>query len=434
MLMLIVLGVGIQLSSPHLINDNLLGVLKILGNIGLIFIVLEAALDLKLERSKLPVILSSFGVALVALVGSAFAIALVFSFFFEATLLRLLFYAVPLSIMSSAIIIPSVSGLTPNKKEFMVYESTFSDILGIMFFYYLLGVAEEGDVGKASMHFAWETIFTIIISVITSYVLVLLLQKLTSQVKLFLVIAALTLLYAVGKKMHLSSLLIILMFGLVLGNSRVFFRGRIQDWIQDSRLTTLIHDFHTITLESAFVIRTFFFVVFGMTITLSTLVDLNVTIISVLITICLFVVRYVCLRIFLKGEIKPELYIAPRGLITILLFFAIPDGWRSDGVRYPDDDMTIAGFSEGILLYPILITSIVMTVSLILDRGEKVQDVFLGSFKRGLPASLDNAVQQVGDIHSTETSDPDRVNRSEVANEANHPTNHRIDQPTDLSK
>ena len=54
--------------------------------------------------------------------------------------IQALVYALPLSIMSSAIIIPSVANLSNYKKEFLIYESTFSDILGIMVFYMIIEI------------------------------------------------------------------------------------------------------------------------------------------------------------------------------------------------------------------------------------------------------------------------------------------------------
>jgi len=46
--------------------------------------------------------------------------------------------AIPLAIISSAVAIPSAAGLLKQDREFVVYESTFSDILGIMIFNYAL--------------------------------------------------------------------------------------------------------------------------------------------------------------------------------------------------------------------------------------------------------------------------------------------------------
>ena len=47
----------------------------------------------------------------------------------------------------------------------------------------------------------------------------------------------------------------------------------------------------------------------------------------------------------------------------------------------PGYDYRIEEFDQGILLFTILITSIIMTLSLIMDRGDKVKDVLLDSIK-----------------------------------------------------
>ncbi|HIP37243.1 MAG TPA: sodium:proton exchanger [Crocinitomix sp.] len=382
-LMLIVLGICIKEFGGDKVNTEIfanLSVLEIIGNVGLIMIVLEAALDLDLKREKIGMIIRSFLVALLALLASSFAIAYIIIFAIknadssQISLFNALVYAVPLSIMSSAIIIPSVGGLKGEKKEFMVYESTFSDILGIMFFYFLIEVKQDATTQEIAIDVAKNIGVTVIVSVILSYALVFIFQKLTSQVKLFLIISVLMLMYAFGKKFHLSSLLIILFFGLVLNNTALFFRGKLSKHVNEESVKPIMHDFHILTLESAFVVRTFFFVIFGMFITLSSLVDLNVALISIAIIIALYVVRFIVLKMIVQKDITPQLYIAPRGLITILLFFVIEN--------HPN--LILANFDEGILLFVIIISSIIMTVALIKYNGGKVKDVILAqmpSFK-----------------------------------------------------
>lgn len=348
-----------------------LEMLKILGNAGLVMIVLEGALDLELTREKRGMIINSFLVALIALVASSTAIAgIIYGIYgiVDPTVqfYDCLIYGIPLSIMSSAIIIPSVGGLSGEKKEFMVYESTFSDILGIMFFYFMVGNEEE-----APYSFAAEIVInigaTVIVSAIVAYGLVYIFQKLRTQVKLFLIIAVLMLMFSLGKLFHLSALLIILAFGLVLRNPSIFFRGKLEKFVSEKKVEPIMHDFHILTLESAFVIRTFFFVLFGMYITLSTLFNWDVLTISASIVASLYVVRWIVLKAILKTKIRPELWIAPRGLITILLYFAIAG----------HSEHVISEFNPGILLFVILITSLIMSVALILYRGEKVSEVLM---------------------------------------------------------
>lgn len=368
-LMLILLGMGLKvgLESSGVMSDlDLDSILEILGNVGLVMIVLEAALDLKLEREKTGMIFKAFLVALLGIAGSMFALGQFIMFIYpSAGAYTAILYAIPLSIMSSAIIIPSVGGLTGTKKEFMVYESTFSDILGIMVFYFMLGADGHAGGGSIFWEITLNVLGTLVLSVIVAYGLVFLFQRLQMQVKLFLIIAVLMLLFAVGKYFHLSSLLIILAFGLVLNNTDIFFQGFLKKYFNKEKVKPILHDFHNLTLESAFLIRTFFFVVFGLSITVSSLYNWEVAVNSFAIVAILYLVRYVILRFVAKDNLFPELFIAPRGLITVLLFFVLAK-YEGAGIK---------NFDTGLLLYPILITSLIMMVALIMNRGEKVTDV-----------------------------------------------------------
>lgn len=109
-----------------------------------------------------------------------------------------------------------------------------------------------------------------------------------------------------------------------------------------------------------------------MFITISSLIDLNVALTSICIITSLYVVRFVVLRVILRTDnLFPLLWIAPRGLITILLFFALGD-----------TPYTIENFDPGILLFTILISSLIMTIALISYRGEKVSDVLFSSIPK----------------------------------------------------
>jgi len=361
-LMLIGLGLLIKqvMEFSGYTMPRVLRVLEILGNVGLIMIVLEAALDLELSRKKWPLIWKSFSTAFLCLFACAFVISFIIGYFIPTDPINSLIYAIPLSIMSSAIIIPSVGNLAPHNKEYMVYESTFSDILGIMFFYFLIGNVDAPNAQTVIFDVFGNILITVLLSVTISYALVLVFQKIRTQVKLFLLIAVLMMLYSVGKLFHLSSLIIILIFGLVINNHQLFFRGFLKKYIQIPSVNEILHNFHLITMETAFVVRTFFFVIFGLSISLASLYDLKNTIISTLIVLSLYLVRYVFLKLFLGKGISTLVMIAPRGLITILLFYAIPVEHK------------IEGFSESILLFVILSTSIIMSISLMSSSKEEI--------------------------------------------------------------
>ena len=371
-LLLIFLGVGLQYLMGYFTDDlpNFFPFLEVLGIVGLIMIVLEAALELELKRDKLIPILKSMLIALIGLLGSAWAAALIlYNFIPEMSMQAAWIYATPLSILSSAIIIPSVVDLRKNKKEFHIYESTFSDILGIMMFYFLTGKLDPAE-DSGFIGFTGNLLITILISLIASYVIILIFQKIKSQVKLFLLIAVLLLLYGVGKKMHLSSLIIILIFGLVIANMKLFFKGRLSKFLHYEKAHHIYHELHTITAETAFVVRTFFFVIFGLTIVVSSLFNIDVALISSLIILSIYAIRFVILRIFIGADILPQLFVAPRGLITVLLFYAIPA------------EVQVETFEPGILLFVIIGTSLIMTAAMIYNKQRAQKNVKIASGRK----------------------------------------------------
>ncbi len=361
-LLLIVLGLLIKegLEIMGVGELNLFPILEVLGIVGLIMIVLEASLDLELKKEKLSVIWKSFTVALIGLAVTSLIIAYTIQAFLDTSLFEALVYAIPLSIMSSAIIIPSVSNLSKDKEEFMVYESTFSDILGIMFFYFLLESVNMDGAKDLGLHIVGNIALTIIISVVLSYILIYLFHKMGTNVRLFLLIAILILLYAIGKLMHFSSLIMILIFGLILNNHTFFFKGKLKKLVDEKSIKTIYGDFNIITVESSFIVRTFFFVIFGMTIALSSLVSINVIVISIIILAAIYFLRFLILKLFVRHDIYPQIFVAPRGLITILLFFGIPEEYQ------------IKAFDSGILLFTIIISSVIMAYSLI-HHGKKLR-------------------------------------------------------------
>ena len=377
--------------------------LELLGTVGLIFIVLEAALDLELSEKKLPLILKSASLALFTLGASTLGIAALLFYSLGLAWFTAVVYAIPLSIMSSAIIIPSVGGLSLERKDFMVYESTFSDIWGIMAFYLVLGNQEATGAGEVIKSIGVNLGASLIISVAVSYLLVYVLQKITSSVKLFLSIAVLILIYSIQKLLHLSPLILILIFGLMLNNHKIFFANIFKNkegesWLggllNDEKMAGLRHDFHLLTLESAFVIRTFFFVLFGATVVLASLTDLEVLFYGLTISVILYVTRFIFLRLFRPEDPFSLLYIAPRGLITILLFFQI-------GSNYTE--LVDTSFNGGILLVVILVTCVIMTVSL-MQKGTGIEPVEINKGQDLLFESKDESSNLPEDVPPSEAS------------------------------
>lgn len=360
-LLLILIGVGIQQLLVHFNLDvELYNILEILGIIGLIMIVLEAALDLELSWSKWPIIWKSFVIAVLSLGLTALGLSIVIRIFVPGmSIISSFIYAIPVSILSSAIIIPSVANLSDHKREFMIYESTFSDILGIMLFYLIIENVDVEGVSMLSFTIGTNILLTLSISVVLSYLLLYIIQNIKGEAKFFLFLAVLVLLYSVGKIFHLSSLIIILLFGLLLRNHKVLLFKKLEDWLYDEQIDTIYSQFKLITIETSFLIRTFFFVVFGMTLPLASIISWEVWFTSLIFLSLAYAIRFILFKAIERKDIFPQIFIAPRGLISILLFFAIPESLKYEGIE------------SGILFVVIIATSIIMALALIANSKKK---------------------------------------------------------------
>ncbi|MGI4735478.1 MAG: hypothetical protein ACRYG7_09885 [Janthinobacterium lividum] len=359
-LLLLLTGIGLrQWAEYQGVNFHVpKTLLEIFGIIGLIMIVLEGALDLRLSRDKVPLIRRSFFAAALMLLGQAAAIGGLLHLWLGASWQTCLLNAVPLVVISSAIAIPSVANLTGDKQEFIVYESTFSDILGIMLFNFV--DQEDFYQGHGLFTFARGVVLIVVVAVLSTVLLSFLLGRLREHVKFFLLFAFLILIYSLAKQLHLSSLLLVLAFGLAVNNAdlllgwvrlRTGWRGlTVEDLAPD------LHQLKNITAESAFLIRTFFFLLFGYSITLANLISWQLLGQGLLIVAVLTAIRYLYLRFVAKTDLLPELFIAPKGLITVLLFYSIPA------------QHLLGDVSESILFVVILLTSVLMMFGLIISH------------------------------------------------------------------
>jgi NhaP-type Na+/H+ or K+/H+ antiporter len=356
---------GLTVNFPRLLVEGL-------GVVGLIMIVLEAGLDLKLTKQKLPLIRQSFLSAGIILVLSAVLITVLLRWWLSEPWVHCIVYALPLSIISSAIVIPSLHHLTHAKKEFLIYEASFSDIIGIVLFNYF--TAGEIFTLASGGIFAGSIILSVLLSIACSVVLFLVMANTKLNIKFFLIISLLILLYATGKIFHLPSLLIIMVFGLMINNWEYIKLPAFLGTYPQHQIDEIRELLHSITAETSFLIRTFFFILFGYTLQLSAIFTLEVAYIGSLIVAALLLVRVIYLRVFAKANLWPEVFFMPRGLITIVLFYKIPAS------------LQLGSFNESIIAFVILVTGVLMMVGSILykRKPETLQEEQLFSERQPL--------------------------------------------------
>lgn len=370
-LMLLLTGIGARIIFDRMgyTLPETQQVLEFFGIVGLILIVLEGALDLRLRRDKFWLILRSFLSAMVILVVSSLSIALGLQLFLEdISFYTCLVNAIPFAVISSAIAIPSVGQIQEQKREFIIYESIFSDILGILFFNAVVN-NPTFEVESA----AWlvgDFLIIIAISVVVSGLIILFIDKTTMNIKFFLMIAIMVLLYSFGKMVHLSSLLMILFFGLILNNIDLIATKRIKRHLNLDKLQDGIERFKLVTNESAFLIRTLFFFIFGFTLHIRKMFNIEIIVTGILIVGIIYFLRFLYLKFMAHRNLVPELYVAPRGLITILLFYSIPK------------ELSLGIISEGVLFFVIIISSFIMMFGLLGTR-EKIpeMEIYIGEEK-----------------------------------------------------
>ena len=119
----------------------------------------------------------------------------------------------------------------------------------------------------------------------------------------------------------------IFIFGIFLSNFTNLIPKSLKKYIKTDKVgKSDLHEFHLLTAESTFLVRTFFFLFFGFSIPIESFIEFEPYIIGATVLLIMYGIRYFYLAIVLNDEdSKPLLYFSPRGLITILLFLSISD-------------------------------------------------------------------------------------------------------------
>ncbi|MBK8657861.1 MAG: sodium:proton antiporter [Bacteroidetes bacterium] len=346
-ILLLLLGWGMQqlASWMQLQLPDFSSMLPVLGTVGLVLIVLEGSLELEWNPSQVSLIRKSLWGAVIPIFALAALLALAFWYVGRVDFKVALLNAIPLCVISSAIAIPSVRNLSSGNKAFVIYESSLSDIFGVLVFNFL--ALNKTIDAMAFGTFAGELVLIGVVSVLATVGLAFLLNRIEHHIKYVPIILLVVLIYAVSKVYHLFGLVFILFFGLFIGNLQALKRF---DWLQKFKpdeLSVEVKKFKELTGEAAFLIRALFFLLFGFLIDTSAVLNVETLVWAASIVGLILVVRIVQLRLS-NLPLLPLLFIAPRGLITILLFLSIEPG------------QTIPLVNPSLIIQVILLTALLM--------------------------------------------------------------------------
>jgi cell volume regulation protein A len=364
---LLLLGIGLLL-GPVLgfIDPGSLGhFTEYFGSLALVIILFEGGMDMGIDR-----LIKEFGAASLLVVVSYLltmsGIAAFLYFIKHWEFMQSLLLGAILGCTSAAIVIPIISRMDIREeiKTIVSVESALSDVLAVVLTITLVDIIILGTTGIRSPFRAIANSFsTALIGGAAAGIVWLKVLNYFKDKKYsyMFTLAAVLILYGTISFLGGSGAISVLIFGIILGNSRSFSRFlKISD---DLLIEDTIKFFHG---EMTFFIRTFFFVYMGMIITFKELGwEFLLTSISIFLIIILMRYASIGLTVQLFKDKKHDRFLImsmlPRGLASAVLAI------MPASMNVPGSDLFV-----DITFAVIILTNILMTLGVYLsDRGMK---------------------------------------------------------------
>ena len=333
-ILLILTGMGLRqlLDAGGLELQWVNPLVPVLGTIGLVLIVLEGALDLSLSAERRVLILRAAAAAVLGFVACVVAFAAMFRFGLGLEASTAVLAAIPFAVISSAVAIPSSAGLSSGSREFVTYESSISDIVGVLVFYAWL--ASGGRWPEFAADLLGGGLLSLVVAAIAAIGLLYLINRIEGHVRFLPLLAGLLLVYALGKELHLSPLVLVLVCGLLLNNARLVARvPRLGAMLRDGYEATL-GEFKGLVAELTFAVRSFFFLLLGYWTEVGHMREARAAVVAVAVVAAIYLTRRLLLGALRQPEARRLLWLAPRGLITVLLFLAGLDAGQLQGFPF----------------------------------------------------------------------------------------------------
>ncbi len=314
----------------------------ILGTIGLIMIILEEAVNIKISRHKLKTLLTALFTSIALLYINILLLSWIFQRFFDFDFPSSLMYSIPLSVISSAVTIPNIKGGITLDRRFFNYETSFSVILGIVSFYYAVSQFEQNKSPVATDEIASQLILFSLIFLVSlglCFILIWVLRLIQHPSKYFLILSIIFGLYSIGTIQNYPVLFIIFAFGLFISNAHLLIPSKLKSKFDFRNFETGVADFKLFTVGIGFLVRLFFSLIFGFSIVYSDFNSPWPFLYGLGLFIVLFIPRYLFFMIFksmiyfgktfrlvkprFEFQMAPMSHLSPRILTSILLFIQI---------------------------------------------------------------------------------------------------------------
>jgi len=241
-------------------------------------------------------------------------------------LLPALFIGVVLGSISPAVVVPIVRmlDLSDNTKSTLVVESAITDVLSIIIALGILKTFESGH--KNIMEFiGTNLIATMAMSLLVGFGGAVIWSTILEKIRkfpntIFTSLAFIFLLYGLSEILGYSGPISVLIFGVVLANSRKIPLSIVQKF-GASHLTEFTSIEKTLFSEVIFLVKTFFFIFLGMSIQFG---NFKILFIGILLTVLIYGGRLLLSRILISKK-TPNIeaamisFIIPKGLAAAVL-------------------------------------------------------------------------------------------------------------------
>ena len=295
-------------------------IVPIIGTLGLILIVLEGSLDLTVTRERQGLIVTALASSLLGFLATLAGFAFLFRYILDLATPAAMLAAIPFAVISSAVAIPSAAGLAERPRELVVYESSLSDILGVLVFY--AWIAGQGSLEGFALDLFGGGALSIIVAAIAALTVWYFINQVVGHVRFLPLLAGIVCLYAIGKELHLSPLIVVLVCGLLINNPHLItWHAKLRALHTDGYAQTL-HEFKGLVAELTFASKSFFFLLLGYWTDVSQMMSVEAWLISVSGIALILASRFVILKLLRQEAIAQLVWIAPRGLVTVLLFLS----------------------------------------------------------------------------------------------------------------
>jgi potassium/hydrogen antiporter len=200
------------------------------------------------------------------------------------------------------------------------------------------------------------------ISFVATLLLAGFLNKIKHHIKFMPMIILVLLIYGIAKLFHLPALIFILIFGLFIGNIDELRHYKFIQKFHPVNFSKDVHKFREITTELAFLVRSLFFILFGYLIAIADVLNSETILFALCITLGIFIVRFIVLKIF-KLQTNSLVFIAPRGLITILLFLSIPISQQIEQIN------------KSLIIQIIILSALIMMIGLMCYKNPETEKI-----------------------------------------------------------